>query len=84
MRLSMFNCDVPQTLSVTNSVAVSLKIVNTRLTSFLNTGMQGHRFKNLPIVNPEKRIHFHIILIQTVLATDTGSQTNWDQDPDPG
>jgi hypothetical protein len=25
-----------------------------------------------------------IILIQTVLATDTRSQTNWDQDPDPG
>jgi hypothetical protein len=31
----MFNCDVHQSLSVINSAAVSLKIINTRLTVFL-------------------------------------------------
>jgi hypothetical protein len=37
MRISMFSCDVPQTLFVINSAAVSLKIINTRLTVFLNS-----------------------------------------------
>ncbi len=37
MRISIFNCDVHQTLSVINSAAVSLKIINTRLAVFLST-----------------------------------------------
>jgi hypothetical protein len=35
MRISMFNCDVHQTLSFINSAAVSLKIIKIRLTVFL-------------------------------------------------
>jgi hypothetical protein len=36
MRISMSNCGVPQTLFVINGAAVSLKIINARLTVFLN------------------------------------------------
>jgi hypothetical protein len=37
MRISMFNCDVSQTLFVINSAADSLKIIGTNLCVFLTT-----------------------------------------------